>query len=498
VLGPALFLVTMARMLKNILILLLSAALAALLLMRPGVQPVQIAESAPVLPVPAPSVPEPPPPVPSPVIPEASPPPHPITTLLNEARVNAAMAGAAIGFCLINAKGETVLAEDADIAFIPASSLKTLTTATALEILGPDFRFTTELKSTSPIKGGVIQGDLVISGGGDPMLSIDDLKAWAADLKQRGLVRVTGGIRADASLFPGSLYGDFWNWGDIGNGYGSGVAGLNLNHNRYIIVFRAGAALGSPASILGTDVEIPGVAWNNEVTTGAPDSGDGVVIHGGETTSAIHLRGTVPLGAAKFQVTGAVPDPAGLAAHQFRRALQAVGIQVGVGSASTAPAGNSLLQHTSPPLIEIITSIHASSDNHETECVFRMLGVKAAKPSAEVIREHWKPRGLEFIGLRMEDGCGLARADFIRPFDLARLQLLAGKGPQGPAYKASLLSRDGLRWKGGAMSGVRTSTGYVTGKSGAEFCYAFMVNHYADGKAVSELSKRVMDAMLGL
>jgi D-alanyl-D-alanine carboxypeptidase/D-alanyl-D-alanine-endopeptidase (penicillin-binding protein 4) len=90
------------------------------------------------------------------------------------------LAGAAIGFCLINAKGETVLAEDAHTAFIPASSLKTLTTATALEILGPDFRFTTELKSTSPIKGGVIQGDLVISGGGDPMLSIDDLKAWAS------------------------------------------------------------------------------------------------------------------------------------------------------------------------------------------------------------------------------------------------------------------------------------------------------------------------------
>jgi len=432
------------------------------------------------------------------VIPEAPPPPHPITTLLNEARANTALAGAAIGFCLINAKGETVLAEDAHTAFIPASSLKTLTTATALEILGPDFRFTTELKSTSPIKGGVIQGDLVISGGGDPMLSIDDLKAWAADLKQRGLVRVTGGIRTDGNVFRGSLYGDFWNWGDIGNGYGSGVAGLNLNHNRYTIVFRAGAAVGSPASILGTDVEIPGVAWNNEVTTGAPDSGDGVVIHGGETTSAIHLRGTVPLGAAKLQVTGAVPDPAGFAAHQFRRALQAAGIQVGAGRISTAPAAHSLLQHTSPPLIEIITSIHASSDNHETECVFRMLGVKAAKPSAEVIREHWKPRGLEFIGLRMEDGCGLARADFIRPFDLARLQLLAGKGPQGAAYKASLLSRDGLRWKGGAMSGIRTSTGYVTGRSGEEFCYAFMVNHYADGKAVSELSRRVMDAMLGL
>jgi D-alanyl-D-alanine carboxypeptidase/D-alanyl-D-alanine-endopeptidase (penicillin-binding protein 4) len=484
--------------LKNLLIILLVLALAAALLLRRDVTPPVPAPlvTAPVLPVP--SVPEPTPPVPAPVMPEAPPPPHPITTLLNEVRASTALAGAAIGFCLINAKGETVLAEDADTAFIPASSLKTLTTATALEILGPDFRFTTELKSAAPIKDGVIQGDLVIIGGGDPMLSVDDLKAWAADLKQRGLVRVAGGIRVDGSLFRGSLYGDFWNWGDIGNGYGSGVAGLNLNHNRYTIVFRAGAALGSPASILGTDVEIPRVAWNNEVTTAAPDSGDGVVIHGGETTSAIHLRGTVPLGAAKFQVNGAVPDPAGFAAHQFRRALQEVGIQLGAGSASMAPPSHSLLQHTSPPLIEIITSIHASSDNHETECVFRMLGVKAAKPPAEVIREHWKARGLEFIGLRMEDGCGLARADFIRPLDLARLQLLAGQGPQGAAYKASLLSKDGLRWKGGAMSGVRTFTGYVTGKSGAEHCFAFMVNHYTDGKAVSELSKRVMDAMLGL
>ncbi|MDH4454866.1 MAG: D-alanyl-D-alanine carboxypeptidase/D-alanyl-D-alanine-endopeptidase [Verrucomicrobiota bacterium] len=429
------------------------------------------------------------------MIPEA---PHPITTLLTEARASTALAGAAIGFCLINAEGEAVLAEDAETAFIPASSLKTLTTATALEILGPDFRFTTELKSAAPIKDGVIQGDLVIIGGGDPMLSVDDLKDWAADLKLRGLVRVAGGIRGDASVFPGSLYGDFWNWGDIGNGYGSGVAGLNLNHNRYILAFRAGAALGSPASILGTEVEIPGVVWNNEVTTAAPDSGDGVVIHGGETTSLIHLRGTVPLGAAKFQVNGAVPDPAGFAVHQFHRALQEVGIQLGAGSPSMASPAHSLLQHSSPPLIEIITSIHASSDNHETECVFRMLGVKAAKPSAEVIREHWKARGLEFIGLRMEDGCGLARADFIRPLDLARLQLLAGQGPQGAAYKASLLSQDGLRWKGGAMSGVRTFTGYVTGKSGTEYCFAFMVNHYTDGKAVSELSKRVMEAMLGL
>jgi D-alanyl-D-alanine carboxypeptidase/D-alanyl-D-alanine-endopeptidase (penicillin-binding protein 4) len=138
--------------LKNLLILLLASALAALLLLRREV----------VLPEP-----------PAPRFPE-------LVSLLSEARANPAFAGAAIGFCLINAKGETVLAEDAQTAFIPASSLKTLTTATALEVLGPDFRFTTTLKSTAPIEGGVIRGDLVIVGGGDPMLAMADLQAWAS------------------------------------------------------------------------------------------------------------------------------------------------------------------------------------------------------------------------------------------------------------------------------------------------------------------------------
>lgn len=461
-------------MLKNIVILLLASALTALVILRREE------------PQPTPVVTPPPPRFPT------------ITTLLNEARANLALAGAAIGFCLIDSKGEGVMEDHAQTAFIPASSLKTLTTATALEVLGPDFRFTTTLKSTAPIEAGIIRGDLVIVGGGDPMLAMADLQAWAEELKKRGLRMITGRVRADARIFSGSLYGDFWNWGDIGNGYGSGVSGLNLNHNRYTLAFRAGETVGSPATLLGISVDVPDVDWSNEVTTGPKDSGDGVVIHGGEKANAIHLRGTVPLGAEKFAVKGAVPDPVRFATHQFSRVLAAAGIQIGGGTASETEPTHELLKHDSPPLIEIVKSIHASSDNHETECVFRMLGVKAAKAPDVMIREHWKPRGLDFIGLRMEDGCGLARADFIRPLDLARLQFLAGTGPQGAVYKESLLSKEGLRWKGGAMSGVRTVTGYVTGKSGEEFCFAFMVNHYADGKVVSELNQRLMEAMQGL
>lgn len=412
--------------------------------------------------------------------------------------VSSPLTGAATGFCLLDAAGNVVVDAQAQTAFIPASALKTLTTATALEMLGPEFRFTTELQSTAPLQQGIIHGDVSIAGGGDPMLSMSDLEAWAAELKKRGLKRVTGTVLGGSSLFPGSLYGDFWNWGDIGNGYASGVAGLNLDHNRYSAFFAAGTKVGDAATFLSARPEVPGISWINEVRTGTADSGDGVVIHGGEGTSVIHLRGTVPLGAKNFTVTGAVPTPGRFAAFHLRRLLIEAGIQIDDGTQAPAPVLQTLLKHQSPPLLEIVRSIHATSDNHETECVFRMLGLKAGKAPAQVIREHWKARGLDFVALRMEDGCGLARADFIRPLDLARLQFFAGKGPHAAAYKASLLGDGILRSKGGAMSGVRTLTGFITSQSGQEFCFAFMVNHFTGSSAVAELRQRLIEAMAKL
>jgi D-alanyl-D-alanine carboxypeptidase/D-alanyl-D-alanine-endopeptidase (penicillin-binding protein 4) len=334
-----------------------------------------------------------------------------------------------------------------------------------------------------------------------------DVSALANELKASGVQRITGRIIGDGRLFSGTIYADFWNWGDIGNGYGSPVSGLNLEHNRYTASFNASAVEGEAASFLGADPQVPGVEWNNEVRTGSASSGDGVVIHGGERTGLIHLRGTVPLGAQNFLVVGAAPDPEQYAAYHLRAALLSAGIQVEGEAVSMAllkqrnqlPASSDvlLLAHRSPPLIEIITSIHATSDNHETECLYRLLGVRAGKAPDEVIREHWHGRGLHFEGLRMVDGCGLARADFIRPLDLARLQYFAAHGPQGDPYKKSLLSKDdgALRWKGGAMSGVRTTTGYVVGASGEEFCFAFMVNHYTDSNAVSELRETLIAAI---
>ena len=189
----------------------------------------------------------------------------------------------------------------------------------------------------------------------------------------------------------------------------------------------------------------------------------------------------------------------------MRQAGLAAGVQVESDATSTnaharPTEATALITHRSPPLLSIITSIHATSDNHETESIFRMLGIRYnAKPDA-LVREHWRNRGLTFEGLRMEDGCGLARVDFIRPVDVARLQYTAARGPHGAAYKDSLLSQsDGrLRWKGGAMSGIRTTTGYVISSSGEEFAFSIMINHYTDADAAGELRDALIAAMLRL
>lgn len=499
---------TFRAMVKNIVIGALAFALLVSLIFhftRPDPKPV-----APVVvtvPIPEPDpivVPEP--------QPESEPEPQPDPRFLAFEAAFASVAddpgitGAAIGFCVLDSGGEVIYEHNGDIAHIPASALKTLTTATALEVLGPDFRFETRLGVSEPDEKGISKGDLIITGGGDPMLSIADYQSWIEGLIKAGLVSVPGRVIGDGRHFKGSIYGDFWNWGDIGNGYGSPVSGLNLEHNRFTATLMAAAAEGKPAELGAILPEVPGVEWNNESLTGPAGSGDGIVIHGGERTGIMHLRGTVPLGEEMY-VKGAVPDPERFAAHHLRESLLAAeivvsGAAIGAGELilkkEAVPAiGKELLVHRSPPLLEIVTSIHDTSDNHETECLFQTLGLQTGMTPVEAVRSHWEARGLDLSGWRMVDGSGLARADFITPRTLARLQYLASTGPHGPAYAGSLLTAfDGsLRFKAGAMSAVRSITGLLETESGEVLSFAFIVNHYGDVSSVQRLQGEVLGAM---
>lgn len=411
------------------------------------------------------------------------------------------LAGAAIGFCLLDEDGAPLFASPlAHTALCPASALKTVTSAAALGVLGPEFRFETTLAATAAPDGeGTLAGDLVLVGAGDPTFSTEDLHALADAAGRAGLRQVTGTVRVDASIFPHDPLSDFWNWGDVGNAYGAGAYGLNLDHNRMTITFDPGAAEGAPATLLGSRPILPETRWENYVTTGPAGSGDGVVVYSEPYGRRVTLRGTVPLGERGFAVRGAIPDPPALAAEVLRARLEKAGVKFDRAAvAQDAPAAVVLARHESAPLPEIIDHLHRVSDNLETQCLFLAIGQRRNAAPAAAVRAFWEEAGVAFTALRLLDGSGLARANMIRPLDLARVNHAARRGPHGERFYQSLSTYlDGaVRSKLGAMSGVKTEVGFLRTASGRELTFALMANGLRPGLDFWPLRSALLEAVM--
>lgn len=409
------------------------------------------------------------------------------------------LAGALVGFCVLDERGDTLFASPlAETALCPASSLKTVTTGAALDLLGPDFRFETILNGSAPIgPDGILNGNLILVGGGDPTLSSGDLDQLAADAVKAGLKQVSGKVLADAAVFPAQPANDHWNWGDIGNVYGAGAFGVNLDHNRLLIHFKPGAKEGEPATIAGSIPATKEIQWKNHVSTGPAGSGDRVTVYSEPYGDVITLHGTVPAGEEEFDVTGAIPDPPAMAAGLLKASLEKAGVRVLGAERKLSGDPVKLAEHRSAPLPEIIDHLHFVSDNLEAQCLFLTMGRLQKRDPAASLKAHWESKGIAFTGLRLIDGSGLARAAMIRPLDLARVNHAIRKGPHGERFRQSLKSyvNGSVRAKLGAMSGVRTEVGFLASGDGRELTFALMANGLDPGVDFWSLREGLLEAV---
>lgn len=407
------------------------------------------------------------------------------------------LAGTLLACCVLDEQGKVVFASPlAETALCPASALKTATTGAALELLGPEFRFTTRLAGELDA-AGTVQGDLVLIGGGDPTLSIDDLNALVDGAVKRGMKKITGSVRVDTSVFPATAVSDHWNWGDIGNAYGAGAFGVNLEHNRMSVRFSAGTKEGDAAKLLGSAPKLPETEWDNQVITGPAASGDRVVIYSQPYGKRLSLGGSVPLGESDFAVGAAIPDPPALAAHVLRERLQQAGVTVLGRNITASPRPQDLATHASDPLPEIIDHLHRVSDNLEAQCLFLTLGNLKQTDPVTALREYWQQAGVDTKGWRLLDGNGLARANMIRPIDLARINHAARHAPHGDRFLQSLSRYDGgtTRSKLGAMSGVKTEAGFLTLPNGRELTFCLMANGLIVGGDYWKLRTQWLEAL---
>jgi D-alanyl-D-alanine carboxypeptidase/D-alanyl-D-alanine-endopeptidase (penicillin-binding protein 4) len=424
--------------------------------------------------------------------------------------------------------GKTVFEENALKNMVPASNLKLLTTAAALGILGDQYTFQTVLEYDGVLKDGILDGNLYIRGSGDPSLGSDRYKGyltwealialWAVKVKEAGIRKINGAVVADASYFGMNPIPDNWPWGDIGNYYGAGVYGLNLNENMYRLYFRSGANVGDSAALVRTVPRmLPGTNFVNEVKTGAAGSGDKAYVYAAPRSPWLYASGTIPAGKDLFSIRGAIPDPPALCASLLTEALAGQKVAVAkkpeVQLKQTSSAVRTVLYtYRSPSLKEIAYQTNVFSINLNAEVLMKMCGMaKYQDPGNEAgiraIQEFWKEKGLDITGWFMSDGSGLSPTNAIAPAQMSRALYLIGQEPQFSSFYASFpiagqtgtvyrlgkgtLADGNIRVKSGTLTKVICYSGYFKSRSGEMYSFSLFTQNYncSNSTIISKLEK---------
>lgn len=400
-----------------------------------------------------------------------------------------------------------------------ASVTKLLTTAAALELLGPDYRFKTSVGYTGEFSGknGVLNGDLVISGGGDPSLGSerfpqyykDIFEIWTIAVKDYGIRKIRGRVLTDDTRYDYEPVPGGWVWEDIGNYYGAGVYGLSLYDNTLKIIFRTSGE-GTVPVIIGTDPPETGINYVNFLT--ASGNSDQGYVFTAPYSSRGWISGSIPVNRNNFELKASIPDPPLLAANLLTEKLIKGGVKIS-GKPSTFRldkiSGKIFLipesEIESPPLREIIKVLNSESVNLYAEHLLKEMGLVVmgkgtAEAGIEAIKEFLGRAGIDCAGLSLTDGSGLSPGNLLNSEILAKLLLymkehsrnydiffssLPAAGKEGTlknAFRDTLF--DGrLRAKSGSMTRVKSFAGYLTTSSGMEMIFSIIINGYTGTQA---------------
>lgn len=421
--------------------------------------------------------------------------------------------------------GRTLYQFRAQNSVTPASTMKLVTTATALEMLGPDFCFKTKLEIDGFItRDSVLVGNLYIRGGGDPTLGSEKLGnaeflyQWVNAVKKAGIRKINGQIIADASLYDDQGVNPFWTWEDIGNYYAAGVYGISYLDNSCRVLFRSGK-VGTTPDITRTIPVIPGLTFDNHLLS-SNIAFDSCYFYGAPHSDMRSIYGEIPANRSEFIVKVDIPNPGLLLAQDFTKTLFEHRIPVSGTATDIAPERKTckiIYTQLSPPLSEIIKETNVKSNNHFAEQIFRYLALKnypvATQVGAvKVIRSFWKSKGLPVDQLFQYDGCGLSPMDAVSAqFFVDLLTYMSTKSTNQQAFfkslpvsgesgtLASLLRNTALQGKVHAKSGtitrVKTYAGYID-SNGKNYVFALLVNN-ANGSSKA-VTRKIEEFLLSV
>ncbi len=421
------------------------------------------------------------------------------------------------------ASGRTLYALNPGKAFRPASTLKLVTTAAALDAFGPDARPRTTLQTAGRLDGlGRILGDVFLVGGGDPNLSARfspgrptaAFEAMAEALVAAGVRRIEGRLVGHEGAFTGDRRGSSWTWEDLSWGYGTEVAALSFADNLVEASLASGERVGDPALLtLVPDAGCLSVVSSVTTSDARPsvsgqaaddtDAGREIALSREPGSNEARITGRLPLGAT-WKGRLAVVDPASCAAAVFASVLEGRGIRVVSGVATSSaplPEGARVLAaYDGVPMAQVVRVVNKDSQNLHAEMLLRLLGSKlkgegSVEQGRAAVADAMKRLGVPDAGWALADGSGLARTDLLTPQGLAALLAAMDRHPHAVAFRDSLpiAGVDGTlekRMRGtaaekrvlaktGTLQLANALAGYVTTTRGERLAFAIFVNNHA-------------------
>ena len=391
---------------------------------------------------------------------------------------------------------------------VPASVAKLAAVATAAEAVGWDYRYETTLKATGPITDGVLTGDLIIVGSGDPTIggrAGEDLSSWVAALKAAGIRRIDGRIIGDDDAIEEPRPQLAWAWDDLGYPTGALFGALNFAENRMTVTVTPGPAAGTPAA-LTVDPHAAARPLANRVVTGAQGSSQLIWSEQRPGEPFLTIAGSLPAGAVPARLNVAVGNPTFWFASVLRNRLQREGIEVvgeewDIDDVMPPPdraSAQVIFTHRSRPLRDIVQPLLKDSINLYAEAVMRLNAAPGQLQTNDAALEGFGKRlaawGVPALSQQIIDGSGLSRRDTVSAETvLAVLQHMYDASGASPFMTAlplagvdgslsdrmrNTLAAGNVRAKTGTMSNIRSLAGYVRMRDGETLAFVAIVNNF--------------------
>ncbi len=406
--------------------------------------------------------------------------------------------------------GKVVFEKNAKLGMAPASTQKIITSASAYELLGKDFRYKTEFGYTGKLEGTALKGNILVRPSGDPTLGSwrwnntkEDavLNRITAAYKKTG-IKSHWGIYVDQKNWDSETIPDGWIWQDIGNYYGAGATGINWRENQFDIVLQSSGELGSSVKVVNTIPAVYKYLIHSKVTAAAKGTGDNAYVYYPLQQGVGIVRGTIPIGEKAFTISAASPD----AKRWFSDRLGQTFLQMGGGEVHhddpplTTPQ-KIIHTETSPPLDSIIYWFNKKSINLYGEALVKTIayqkkGIGDTDEGVSLIKNFWKSKGLDDKGLNIVDGSGLSPLNRVTTQAQVFILQYAKKQAWFSGFYFSLPEYNGMKMKSGTIRGAKGFCGYHISKDGNEYIFSFLVNNYnGSASAIVRKMYNVLDVL---